>query len=155
MPILNPNYDASELQKEMAQKNGLKEKEDGESVQLDGITVCEEEDQQLLNAIEEECGKDVVKPKLDRVRIDKFGNPIGDGPKEVETGQCQPFTGLEERELSLGDDDLNNKLNDKLKNLLAEYNPLLEKEKSKNISEAEMNRLLQVEDDIMDCLKQK
>ena len=45
MPILNPNYDASELQKEMAQKNGLKEKEDGESVQLDGITVCEEEDQ--------------------------------------------------------------------------------------------------------------
>jgi hypothetical protein len=57
--------------------------------------------------------------------------------------------------LSLGDDDLNNKLNDKLKNLLAEYNPLLEKEKSKNISEAEMNRLLKVEDEIMDCLKQK
>ena len=66
MPILNPNYDASELQKEMAEKNGLKEKEDGESVKLDGITVCEEEDQQLLEAIEEECGKDAVKPKLDR-----------------------------------------------------------------------------------------
>jgi len=44
-PILNPNYPADELQKELAAKNGLKEKEEGESVMLDGITVCEEEDQ--------------------------------------------------------------------------------------------------------------
>jgi hypothetical protein len=44
--------------------------------------------------------------------------------------------------MSLGDDDLNNKLNERLKNLLLEYNPLLEKEKNKNISEPEMERLL-------------
>ena len=48
--------------------------------------------------------------------------------------------------MSLGDDDLNNKLNDKLNNLLKEYNPLLEKEKEKNINDQEMNRLLLVED---------
>jgi hypothetical protein len=44
MPILNPNYPAEELQKELAAKGGLKEKEEGESVHMDGITVCEEED---------------------------------------------------------------------------------------------------------------
>jgi hypothetical protein len=41
-PILNPNYPAEDLQKEMANKNGKKEKEEGDSVMLDGITVCEE-----------------------------------------------------------------------------------------------------------------
>jgi hypothetical protein len=65
-PILNPNYPADELQKDLAEKNGLKEKEEGESVMLDGISIQEEEEQAVMEGQEEECKKDLIKPKQNR-----------------------------------------------------------------------------------------
>jgi len=41
-PIINPNYDLEEFMRQMAGK--IKDKEEEESVKLDGETVCEDQD---------------------------------------------------------------------------------------------------------------
>jgi len=52
VPILNPNYDYEKLLKEM-QNAGInaKDKEEEESVHLDGVTVCEDFEKDLMEAI--------------------------------------------------------------------------------------------------------
>jgi len=66
-----------------------------------------------------------------------------------------PHTEWDEREMELGDDDLLKMLNEKLNNLLKEYNPLLEKEKDDTVEPEEMARLLEVEELIVSVLKEK
>jgi hypothetical protein len=78
VPILNPNYDYEKLLREMqdAGKGALKDLEEEESVHLDGVTVCEDSDKQLMEAIIQETSDDLVGKRIDRQKIDKFGNPV-------------------------------------------------------------------------------
>ena len=142
----------------------MKQKEDGDSVHMDGITVCEDEDQQIIEAIDEECGKEIVKAKVGRQRIDKYGNPIEEG-KENETfdlAQVCPERGLDDRSLDAGkgaEIDAEAKrlemLNQQLEGLLKEYNDLLQKERNGTLSKSELKRLLEVEQGILDVLREK
>lgn len=75
VPILNPNYDYEKLLKEM--KTDKEEGEDQNELKDDKQTVCEDFEHQLMDAINEECAEQLYPPeKVERQRIDKFGNPI-------------------------------------------------------------------------------
>jgi hypothetical protein len=77
VPILNPNYDYEKLLREMQEAGkGAKDKEEEDSVHLDGVTVCEDFERQLMEAIIQEASDDLISKKVDRIKIDKFGNPI-------------------------------------------------------------------------------
>jgi hypothetical protein len=60
VPIINPNYDYERLLQEMREKGKAKEDHEEESVHLDGETVCEDMDKQLMEAIMEEAEDDLV-----------------------------------------------------------------------------------------------
>ncbi len=80
VPILNPNYDYEKLLREMKEagkhaKDKIEEVEE-EAVHLDGMTVCEDFEQQLMEAIIQEASDDLVNNKIGRQKIDKFGNAV-------------------------------------------------------------------------------
>ncbi len=74
VPIINPNYDYENLLKEMK----FRDREEEDSVRLDGETVCEEFEKQLMEAIMEETGEDLGRQRVDRQRVDQFGQPLKD-----------------------------------------------------------------------------
>lgn len=74
VPVLNPNYDYEALLRDMQKQ--LPDKVDEEEVHIDGMTVCEDQDRQLMEAIIEEGLDDLVQSKVERQKIDKFGNAI-------------------------------------------------------------------------------
>ena len=77
VPILNPNYDYEKLIKEMEANGKVKDHVDEDSVHMEGQTVCEDYEKQLMDAIIHEAEDDLVpQQKVERQLIDKFGNPI-------------------------------------------------------------------------------
>lgn len=75
VPILNPNYDYEKLLKEM--KADKEEGEEENEVKEDGVTVCEDFEHQLMEAIIQEASDQLYPPdKVEREKIDKFGKPI-------------------------------------------------------------------------------
>ena len=109
VPILNPNYDYEKLLSEMqgAGKVALKDEEEENSVHLDGITVCEDFEQQLMEAIIQEASDDLVPKNANRRRIDKFGNPIDEDREYFVENALLPAHGLIEHSIeeNLEEDD--------------------------------------------------
>lgn len=93
VPILNPNYDYEKLLSEM-NKQSLKDEEEENSVHLDGITVCEDYERQLMEAIIQEASDDLVPKNVNRRRIDKFGNPIDEDKEFFRENALLPAHGL-------------------------------------------------------------
>jgi hypothetical protein len=74
VPILNPNYDYDKLLEGM--KSLIPDKCEEESVHMDGQTVCEDVDRQLMEAIQQEGMDDLCFQEFERPNIDKFGNIV-------------------------------------------------------------------------------
>ena len=106
VPILNPNYDYEKLLSEM-NKQSLKDEEEENSVHLDGITVCEDYERQLMEAIIQEATDDLVPKNMNRRRIDKFGNPIDEDKEFFRENALLPAKGVIEHtiEENLEEDD--------------------------------------------------
>lgn len=60
VPIINPNYDYERFLEEMKMKDKVKDEEEENSVHLDGETVCEDYEKQLMEAIMQEASDDLV-----------------------------------------------------------------------------------------------
>ena len=78
VPIVNPNYDYEKFLKEMqdAGKGLAKDKVEEDEVKLDGNTVAGDLEKDLMDAIMQEASDDLNPKKVDRQKIDKFGNPV-------------------------------------------------------------------------------
>ena len=59
VPIVNPNYDYEKFLKEIKEAGKMRDREEEDSVHLDGETVCEDMDQQLMDAIKQEAEEDL------------------------------------------------------------------------------------------------
>jgi hypothetical protein len=77
VPILNPNYDYEKLLKEMQDAGkGAKDKVEEDPVHLDGQTVAGDLEKEVMDAVIQEASDDLAPKKVDRQKIDKFGNPV-------------------------------------------------------------------------------
>lgn len=66
----------------MKERGKTRDKAEENSVHLSGVTVCEDYERELMEAIIQEASDDLVEKKLDRQKIDKFGNPINKEAKK-------------------------------------------------------------------------
>lgn len=73
IPIVNPNYDYDKLVKEIEAMKKKKDFVEEDSVYLDGMTVCADEDQQVIKHIEEVASSNLFE-EYPRVGVNRFGS---------------------------------------------------------------------------------
>src|SRR5690606_16775866 len=78
-----------------------KDKEEEDSVHLDGVTVCEDFERQLMEAIIQEASDDLLPKKVDRIKIDKFGNPVDEDKLKDGIAKACPLPAFEYIEHSI------------------------------------------------------